>query len=99
MRPTLLAILACLAVACTAPEVCAAKATCLKAIEPTVKALALKGEVEQGLADLKAGKLDPGAPAAAAMPKKLDEAEALLKEAKAAMERCDQALGDLRLRR
>lgn len=87
------------AVACTAPEVCAAKATCLKGIEPTVKALALKAEVEQGLADLKSGKVAPGSPEAAAMPKKLDDAEALLKEGKAGMERCDQALGDLRLRR
>jgi hypothetical protein len=87
------------AVACTAPEVCAAKAACLKGIEPTVKALALKAEVERGLADLKSGTLAPDSPEAAAMPKKLDEAEALLKEGKAAMDRCDQALGDLRLRR
>lgn len=87
------------AVACTAPEVCTAKAACLAAIEPTAKALSLKAEVERALSDLGSGKLARGSPEAEALPKKLDEAEALLKQGRDAMPRCDEALGGLRFGR
>lgn len=81
---------------CTAPDVCTARDTCLVAGEATAKALRLKSEVEQGLAALDKGTLAKDSPEAQAMPKKLDEAEALLKKGLEGLPACDEQVLALR---
>jgi hypothetical protein len=83
-----------LAVACTAPDVCAARDACLAAINPTVRALTLKDEVAATLADIEAHR---GSPDASDLPGKLDDAESSLKSGHAKMGGCEKALADLRL--
>jgi hypothetical protein len=83
---------------CTDAVVCAAKEACLAAISPTVRALALKDQVAERLADLEARRLAPDASAAMELPRKLDDAERLLKEGHAKMQDCEKALADLRVR-
>jgi len=85
-------------VACTDAEVCEAKRLCQAATQPTAEALALKAEVERGLAELEQGKLAKTDDAAAALPDKLDDAERLLAEGHAAMPACDQKILALRAR-
>jgi hypothetical protein len=85
------------AVACTDSRVCDAKQACLAAIEPTTRALALKDEVARLLVELEQKRLAPDSPDAEALPGKLDEAERLLKDGRAAMARCDARLTDLRV--
>jgi hypothetical protein len=87
-----------LQVACTDPEVCAAKKACLAAIDPTTRALELKDEVAHRLADIEAKRVTPDAPEAEVLPAKLDEAERLLREGRAKMSDCDARLLDLRAR-
>jgi hypothetical protein len=87
------------AVACTAPDVCAAKQACLAAIGPTVRALTLKDDVAARVAALEASHGAADAAATADLPGKLDEAERLLKEGHEKMGGCETALADLRLRR
>jgi hypothetical protein len=84
------------AVACTDQRVCDAKQTCLAAIEPTTRALALKDEVMHRLGDLEQKRLAPDSPEAQALPGKLDEAERLLKDGRAKMTACDAKLAELR---
>jgi hypothetical protein len=84
--------------ACTDAEVCAAKAACLAAIEPTTRALEINAEVERALADLEAKRLAPSDPAARELPKKLDQSEGLLKQGKAAMPACDAQTLALKLK-
>jgi hypothetical protein len=90
------------AVACTDPQVCAAKEACLGAISPTVRALALKDEVSARIAEMegqRARGVDGSAPAdATALATKLDEAERLLKEGHANMEACEKGLVGLRVK-
>ena len=85
------------AVACSETRVCDAKRTCVQAIEPTAKALALKNEVGAKLADIEAARLAPDSPEAQALPLKLDEATRLLREGHKKMDECDTMLTDLRL--
>jgi hypothetical protein len=85
------------AVECTDTRVCDAKQTCVAAIEPTTRALALKDEVAKRLVELEQKRLAPDSPEAAALPGKLDEAERLLKDGQAGMARCDARLTDLRV--
>lgn len=83
---------------CSAPELCAVKQGCVTFAERTVVGLERKAEVEAALADVKAGKLKPEDPAAAALPGKLDEAAQALKEGEAALLKCDADLAQLRRR-
>jgi hypothetical protein len=83
------------AVACTDERVCAAKRTCVSAIQPTAQALDLKDEVAARLADIEAKRLDPTAPEATALPGKLDAATRLLGEGRAKMGECERQLTDL----
>ena len=83
------------AVACSDDRVCAAKQACVAAIEPTVRALALKDEVAARVADIEKGTLPAGSPEARALPSKLDEAEELLREGREKMGACDARLADL----
>ncbi len=82
-------------VACSAPRVCEARAACVAAIDPTLRALSLKEEVASRLADVEKGALARDAPEAAALPGKLDEAERLLVEGRAKLAVCDDRLRDL----
>jgi len=81
---------------CTDPDVCAAKQACLAHAKPTADGLALKNEVQRGLADLEQKRLEPDASAAATLPTKLDEASRLLDRGHAALAGCDQRLLVLR---
>src|SRR5579872_5850167 len=48
-------------VPCTSPDVCAAKETCLAAVDSTTRALALKDEVALAVGDLQAKRMAPDA--------------------------------------
>jgi len=80
---------------CSDAKVCDAKQACVAAIEPTVRALALKDEVTARVADLEKGTLAKDSPEAQALPGKLDEAEKLLTDGRAKMQACDSRLTDL----
>jgi hypothetical protein len=82
-------------VACTDAKVCDAKQACVAAIEPTVRALALKDEVSASVASIEKGTLAKDSPEAQALPGKLDEAEHLLTDGRAKMQTCDARLTDL----
>jgi hypothetical protein len=84
------------AVPCTAPDVCRARDACLASAEATAKALRLKNEVEQGLAKVEKGELAKDSPEAKALPKKLDEAETLLKEGHDGLTGCDDQIQALK---
>jgi hypothetical protein len=83
------------ALSCTDARVCAAKQSCVAAIDPTTRALALKDEVALRLADIEQKRLAPDSTEAQALPGKLDEAERLLKEGRARMAECDAKLAEL----
>ena len=80
---------------CTDAKVCDAKQACVAAIDPTVRALALKEEVAARVTDLEKGVLAKDSPEASALPGKLDEAEKLLQDGRAKMATCDARLTDL----
>jgi hypothetical protein len=82
-------------VQCSDAKVCEAKLACVAAIEPTVRALALKDEVTARVADIEKGTLAKDSPEAQALPGKLDEAERLLTDGRARMQVCDSRLTDL----
>lgn len=86
------------AVKCSAADVCKARDACLASAEATAKALRLKSEVEQGLAEVEKGVVARESADAKALPGKLDEAEALLKEGFAALPGCDDQLMALKRR-
>jgi hypothetical protein len=84
-------------VPCSDTKVCDAKQACVAAIEPTVRALALKDEVAARVADIEKGTLAKDSPEAQALPGKLDEAEKLLTDGRARMQACDAKLTDLHI--
>lgn len=84
-------------VSCSEARVCDAKATCVEAIGPTAKALALKNEVGMKLADIEAARMAPDSTEAQALPGKLEEATRLLREGHKKMDECDTKLTDLRI--
>ena len=86
------------AVVCATPEVVDAKNVCVGAIDATAKALALKHEVEVGLDDLEQHRITKDDPRAKELPQKLDDAERLLKEARAGMKDCDAKVLALRMK-
>jgi len=81
---------------CTAPDACRTRDACLAAGEPTAKALRLKAEVERGLDALEKGTLAKDSPEAQDMPRKLEEAEELLNEGRAALAECDEQVRALK---
>ncbi len=85
------------AVSCTDERVCLAKRVCMDALDPTARALELKDEVGQKLADLEAARLAPDSAVAQELPGKLDEASRLLTEGHSKMHECDAKLTDLRV--
>jgi hypothetical protein len=76
---------------CVAPDVCHARDVCLAAGDPVAKGFRLKAEVERDLAALHDGTLPKDSPEAQDMPRKLEEAEELLKKGRAALAACDEA--------
>jgi hypothetical protein len=82
---------------CSIAEVCEAKATCVAAMGPTMRALALKDEVARMLGDLQEKRVALDAAAAQELPGKLDEATRLLQEGRTQMAECDKKLADLEL--
>jgi hypothetical protein len=84
-------------VTCSDAKVCDAKQACVAAIEPTVRALALKDEVSATVAAIEKGTVAKDSPEAQALPGKLDEAERLLTDGRARMQTCDARLTDLRV--
>ena len=81
---------------CSVDDVCEAKRACTAVSDPTARALALKNEVEIGLAEMHAHKLEPDDPRARALPDKLDEAERLLTTGHDALPACDEKLMGLK---
>jgi hypothetical protein len=81
--------------ACTDDKVCDAKQACVAAIDPTVRAMALKDEVAARIGDIEKGTLAKDSPGAQALAGKLDEAERLLKDGRAKMDVCDAKLAEL----
>lgn len=86
------------AVPCSAPDVCRARDACLASADATARALRLKSEVEQGLAAIERDAMPKDTPEAQALPAKLDEAEALLKEGFERLGPCDEQLMALKRR-
>jgi hypothetical protein len=84
------------AVPCSASDVCRARDACLASAEATVKALRLKQDVEDGLGLVERGELPRESLEAQALPEKLDEAEALLKEGFSLLPACDDKMIALR---
>lgn len=81
---------------CTDADVCAAKKACLDGSASMVKGLALKAEVESGLAEVNGHKMSTGDPRATALFGKLDEGKRLLEEGHAKLETCDTLLAALK---
>ena len=83
---------------CSADDVCDTKRACTEAADPTARGLALKNEVEQGLAEVRAHKLDPDDPRARSLPDKLEEASRLLEKGHAALPSCTEKIMGLKRR-
>lgn len=81
---------------CSAADVCAARAECLAYADATAQALRLKRDVELSLLVLEADAMSKDSDEAKALPRKLDDAERLLKEGFGHLEPCDGALLALR---
>jgi hypothetical protein len=81
---------------CVAPDACHTRDVCVAAGEPTAKAFRLKAEVEQGIAALEKGMLAKDSLEAQEMPRKLEEAEELLKKGREAFAACDEAARKLK---
>lgn len=86
------------AVKCSAADVCKARDACLASAEATAKAMRLKSEVEQGLDRVEKDAMPRDSEEARALPAKLDEAEALLKEGFSLLPACDDRIMDLKRR-
>lgn len=95
---TVAALEALKATRCVAPDACRTRDACVAAGDPTVKALRLKAEVEKGLAALDQGRLTADSPDAQQLPKKLAEAEALLKQGHDGLAACDEHVQALKRR-
>jgi len=85
-------------VPCSDPEVCATKDACVKSATATARGLRLQREVEDGLAQVKAGTLDKSDPKAIALGPKLDEVDKALAEGNDALATCDDKLTSLRVK-
>jgi hypothetical protein len=83
---------------CTDKEVCAAKNACLAYARPTAEGLSLKADVQRGLADLEAKRLEPDAAVAQGLPMKLDAASRALDRGHASLPECDAKVMALRVK-
>jgi hypothetical protein len=81
---------------CSAPDVCKTRDDCVAVGQATSKALKLKAEVEKGLAALERGTLPKDSAEAKELPKKLDDAETLLKEGHEGLAKCDEQVQALK---
>lgn len=81
---------------CSAPDACKTRDDCVATGEATSKALRLKAEVERSLAAVEKGTLAKDSPEATELPKKLDEAEALLKRGLDGLAKCDEGVQALK---
>ena len=81
---------------CTALDVCKTRDDCVATGEATAKARRLKTEVEQGLVALEKGTLAKDSPEAQELPRKLDEAERLLKQGHEGLAKCDEQVQALK---
>lgn len=84
------------AVPCSLPAVCDAKKDCVTYAKAAVTGHTFTVEVAQGLADVKSGKLRADDPAAQALYPKLDESAKAIREAEAALIRCDEKILQLK---
>ena len=73
-------------------------AACIASGEATAGALRLKNEVEKSLDALEKGKITKDSPEAQDLPKKLDEAEVLLKKGHSSLAACDELAAALKRR-
>jgi hypothetical protein len=85
-------------VACTAPDVCAAKDECLKMADPTARALAIKVQAQKTLEAIKNGTEAPNDPNVKALPDQLDLASKLLDEGHAELQPCEEKVTGLRIK-
>lgn len=85
-------------VPCTDAEVCAAKKACVAAADPMARGLRMQHDVEQGLADLQAGKLSKDDPIVKDLPAKLEESNRLRDEGDKALDDCNRQVTSLRLK-
>ncbi len=81
---------------CHAPDVCKTRDDCAATGEATAKALRLKNEVAKALPALESGTLSKDSPEAKELPKKLDEAEVLLKQGHDGLAKCDEEVQALK---
>ncbi len=81
---------------CIAVEACRTRDACALPGESTAKALRLKAEVEKGLAALEKGTLTRDSPEAQELPKKLADAETLLKKGHDGLAACDEQVHALK---
>jgi hypothetical protein len=84
--------------ACSDPEVCAAREACLASARPTIRGVALKQQVEATLADLQAGRLTKEQVAAMGLAQKLDDASHAIGEGQGNLPGCDAKVTALRLK-
>lgn len=85
-------------VTCSTQEICDVKLECLKWAEPTAKALAIKVQAANLLADVKNGKETPDDPNIKSLPDQLDLASKLLEEGHAELQPCEEKLTGLRIK-
>lgn len=81
---------------CVAPDACKTRDDCVAVGEATAKALRLKAEVEKGIAAVEKGALAKDSPEAQELPKKLEEAETLLKQGHDGLATCDEQVQALK---
>jgi hypothetical protein len=84
--------------ACTDPEVCAARETCLASARPTIRGVALKQQVESALDDLQAGRVTKDQVAAMGLAQKLDDASHAIEEGQGNLLACDAKVTALRMK-
>jgi hypothetical protein len=84
--------------ACTDPEVCAAREACLASARPTIRGVALKKQVESALDDLQAGRVTKDQVAAMGLAQKLDDASSAIGEGQGNLPACDARVTALRLK-
>lgn len=85
-------------VPCTDAEVCGTKDACVAAADPTARGLRLQHDVEQGVLDLSAGKLNKDDPIARALPGKLAESTRLRDQGDEALKECERQVTALRMK-
>lgn len=83
---------------CNRSDTCKARDECASTGDATARAVRLKNEVERGLAAIERGTLAKDSPEAKELPRKLDDAEVLLKQGFDGLGKCDEAVQALKRR-